>query len=231
MGQVHCKSKHAVQRHILIVAIFVGAVALLVACSNATPQNTVKPTPLPAPTLTLGKSSPVSSALLSPTDLTFNSTYPVAGWQRCDDYSVEKSLERYRAAYQVTSSAAAIWEYGSECSSANQTARVDEYAWLLKSDSAGAELNDALLENSYFDHVTLPPGKKVRQFERNSVVVRTLPMESNNSKPQYAAEIIGQTGSTVALIRITTETELTDENYLELAQLCLDRLQASQGGK
>ena len=224
MDQVHCKPKRT-----LIVAVFIWVVALLVACSNITPQNTVARATSSAATPTFGQPFLVSSALLSPSDLTFNETYPATGWHRCDDYSVDRNLERYRAAYRVTRSAAAIWKYGSGCSSADQKASIDEYAWLLSSEGAASELSGALTASSTLDQVTPPPGNRVRQFGRVSVVVRTLVVEPSSDERRYAAEIIGQAGSAVTYLRMTTETELTDENYLGLIQLCLDRLRAGQG--
>ncbi len=223
MDQVHCEPKRT-----LIVAGFIWVVALLVACSSITPQNTIAPAPSPAATPAFGQPFLVSSALLSPGDLTFNENYPATGWHRCDDYSVDRNLERYRAAYRVTGSAAAIWEYGSGCSGADQKARLDEYAWLLSSEGAASELSGALTASSALDQVTPSPGNQVRRFGRDSVVARTLVVESSDGKRLYAAEIIGQAGSAVAHLRMTTETELTDENYLELVQLCLDRLRTGQ---
>jgi hypothetical protein len=220
-------------------AIIAVVVILAAALSNIDPLQALVPAPALAPaaatpvgassvaTVTPGKPFQVSTALLSPADLTFTGIYPVANWHRCDDYSVDRKLERYRAAYKVTGSAAAIWEYGSGCGNSDQKAQLDEYAWLLKSAIAAAELNDALNTASILGNLPPASSNQVRQFERDSVIVRTLDIESGGQR-RYAAEIIGQAGSAVVSIRMTTEAELTDEDYLGLARLCLDRMRAGQ---
>jgi hypothetical protein len=43
-------------------------------------------------------------------------------------------------------------------------------------------------------------------------------------KKQYVAEMIGQAGSNVTYMRMVTLEALTDEDYLEMARLGLDRL-------
>jgi hypothetical protein len=158
-------------------AIIAVVVILAAALSNIDPLQALVPAPALAPaaatpvgassvaTVTPGKPFQVSTALLSPADLTFTGIYPVANWHRCDDYSVDRKLERYRAAYKVTGSAAAIWEYGSGCGN-RPKGRLDEYAWLLKSDIAAAELSHALNTASILGNLPPASSDQVSAFER-----------------------------------------------------------------
>ena len=60
-----------------------------------------------------GRVSP--AVLVAPADLVFDGAYPASGWRRCDDYSIDRTLEQYRRTYKITSSIAAVWEYGTRC--------------------------------------------------------------------------------------------------------------------
>ena len=124
----------------------------------------------------------------------------------------------------VAESAAAIWEYGSKCSSADQKARLDEYAWRLKSSDAAMKLSGDLVATSSLDQLAPQSHDQVRQFERDGVLVRTLSVESGSDRRQYVAEIIGLACLDVVYMRITSAAVLTDEDYLGMAQLCLARL-------
>ena len=253
MDQVDFELKRPRRQRLLPVAILICWVALLGACSNVMPAVTsathpaptspaiaapAQPQPaapsesvFPAASPTSGTPRRVPDALLSPADLTFNAAYPAAGWHRCDDYYVDRNLERYRSAFKVRESAAAIWEYGSKCSSADQKARLDEYAWRLQNIDAVLKLSDDLVATASLDQQTSQSHDQVRQFERDAVWVRTLPVESKDGKRQYVAEIVGQAGRNVVYMRITTATALTDEDYLGMARLCLDRLAAGEGAR
>ncbi len=200
------------------------------------PTPALAPSATPAnaslrPTLAPGRLAAASTALLWPADLTFNGTYSLADWQRCDDYSVDKTLVSYRAMYHVATSAAAIWEHGSGCNHADQNARLDEYVWLLESDYAATDLSGALNAASTLNNLSPSSGNQFRQFEREGVMVRTLDSESSSGQRQYAAEIIGQAGPAVISIHMTTATVLSDEDYVGLARLSLERIHAGQAGK
>ncbi len=228
MDQIQRKPNPSLFRCILASA---WLMVFLAACGSATPQNTAVPaTPAASPSATFAGSKPfpVSSALLSPADLNFNEAYPAAGWQRCDDYTMAKNLDKLRTSYKVTGSAAATWEYANECGSNDQPIHLDEYAWLLQSETAAADLRSALIATSYVNQMTPMPGERLMRFERDGVLVRALPIKTDNGQKLYAAEIVGQDGAALTMMRIATEVELTDDNYVALARLLLDRLHAGQ---
>jgi hypothetical protein len=244
--------KRILRRCLWLGAVWVSVAALLGACSgsgpapiSATRQSSAapataapaQPQPVasavstsPATSPMSGKPFRVTDALLVPADLTFKETFPATGWHRCDDYALGKSLADFRSKYKVVESAAAIWEYGSKCGSADQKARLDEYTWRLPNEDAVLKLSGYLADTSYFDQLTPELRKQVREFQRDAMLVRSSPVESNDKK-QYVAEIIGQAGLDVVYMRMATEKALADEEYLALARLCLDRLRAGEGAK
>ena len=245
MDHVELELKYVRRQRLLLVTVFACAIALLGACSNFMPAVTPATRPASSGTAAAAQSQPtappvsaspaaspasdrpfrVPDALLLPADLTFNAAYPAAGWHRCDDYALGKNLEKFRTDYKVAESAAAIWEHGSKCSSADQKARLDEYAWRMQNQDAVVKLTGFLGDTSYFDQLTPELREQVREFERDAVLVRVSPVESHGKK-QYVAEMIGQAGLGVTYMRIATATALTDEEYLEIARLGLDRLAA-----
>jgi hypothetical protein len=237
MVQVRFALKRTLRQRLLLVAVFASVVALLAACSGSAPAAPVQPTPTapvvstpPAASPTSGKPFRVTDALLAPADLTFRETYPAAGWHRCDDYALGKSLEDLRLKYKVVESAAAIWEHGSKCGSADRKAQLTEYAWRLPNEDAVLKLSGYLTDTSYFDQLTPELRKQVRELQRDGMLVRSSPVEADGKK-QYVAEVIGQAGLDVAYMRMTTEKALTDEEYLALARSSLDRLRAGEGAK
>jgi hypothetical protein len=247
MVQVRFALKLILRQRLLLGAILVAMAALLGACSGGVPAATSatrqSPAPLaiaapaqPHPTVpsvsaspsanpTSDKSFRVPDALLSPADLTFGGAYPAASWHRCDDYAIAKNLEKFRTDYKVTQSAAAIWEHGGKCGSADRKAQLTEYAWRLPNEDAVLKLSDYLVGTSYFDQLTPELRKQVREFQRDTMLVRSSPVESNGKK-QFVAEVIGQAGLDVVYMRMATEKTLADEEYLALARTCLDRLRA-----
>ena len=162
--------------------------------------------------------------LLSPRDLTFDGAYPVAGWRRCDDYTVDRNLERYRRLYKVTSSIAAVWAYGSGCGSADEQARIDEYAWLARDQGAAARLIQGMNAQSYLGSLAPDLRSQIRQFGSGDVRVRALARHGRDGKTQFVAEIIGQHGIAVAYLRLMTEKALSDDEYLLLGRRYLDRV-------
>jgi hypothetical protein len=252
MDQVQCARRGASRGRFLFVVFFALVVVLLGACSNIEPAATSATRPAamspttaaaaqPQPAVPPVSASPAASpksgrpfrvpdALLAPADLSFNAAYPAAGWHRCDDYALAKSLQDFRLKYKVVESAAAIWEYGSKCGAADQKARLDEYAWRLPNEDAVLKLSGYLADTSYFDQLTPELRKQVREFQRDAMLVRSSPVESNGKK-QFVAEVIGQAGLDVAYMRMTTEKTLTDEEYLALARSSLDRLRAGEAAK
>jgi hypothetical protein len=247
MVQVRFALKRTLRQRLLLGAAWVSVTVLLSACSGGGPAATsatrqspaatavsAQPQPVasavsasPATSPTSGKPFRVTDALLAPADLTFKETYPATGWHRCDDYALGKNLADFRSKYKVVESAAAIWEYGSKCGSADQKARLDEYAWRLPNEDAVQKLSGYLTDTSYFDQLMPELRKQVREFQRDAMLVRTSPVESNGKK-QFVAEVIGQAGLDVAYMRMATEKALADGEYLALAQTCLDRLRAGE---
>jgi hypothetical protein len=247
MVQVRCALKRILRQRFLLGAAWVSVAVLLGACSgngtavtSATRESpaatapSAQPQPVasavsasPATSPTSGKPFRVTDALLAPADLAFGETYPAAGWHRCDDYTLGKNLADFRSKYKVVESAAAIWEYGNKCGSTDQKARLDEYAWRLPNEDAVLKLSGYLVGTSYFDQLTPELRKQVREFQRDAMLVRTSPIESNGKK-QFVAEVIGQAGLDVAYIRMATEQALGDEEYLALGRTCLDRLRAGE---
>jgi hypothetical protein len=249
VNQIQPVSKLRLLQRLLLVTVFIGAAALLGACANTGPAVTPAAPPMslplstvaPGPSLSVaspGSASPVAAptsgkpfwlpdVLLSPTDLAFNGALPASGWQRCDDYAVDRNLENFRKDYEVAESTAAVWEYGSKCGSADRTARLDEYAWQMQDTDAAVKLGGYLGDTSYFDQLGSQLQSQVREFERDSVLVRTMPVEPIGGKRQYVAEMIGQDGLKIVYLRMATAQELADEDYLGMARLSLDRLRAA----
>jgi class 3 adenylate cyclase len=130
----------------------------------------------------------------------------------------------------VAESAAAVWEYGGKCGSADRQARLDEYAWRMADIDAAVQLSGFLGDTSYFDQLGTELRSQVQELEREAVLVRTLPVEANDKK-QYVAEIIGQDGTDIVYLRMTTAQELTGDDYLGMARQVLDRMrEASDAG-
>jgi hypothetical protein len=247
MVQVRFALKRVLRQRWLLGAALVSVAALLGACSasgpaatSATRQSTAaaaapaQPQPVatavstsPATSSASGKPFRVTDALLSPADLTFGGAYPAAIWQRCDDYAIARNLEKFRTDYKVTQSAAAVWEHGSKCGSTDRKAQLTEYAWRLPNEDAVLKLSGYLVGTSYFDQLTPELRKQVREFQRDAILVRSSPVESNGKK-QFVAEVIGQVGLDVAYMRMATEEALADEEYLALARTCLDRLRTGE---
>jgi hypothetical protein len=247
MDHIESELKHIRRQRLLCVVVIAGVIALLGACTNVMPAATsatrAAPTPSnvtapaqsqptappvsasPAASPTSGKPFRMPDALLSPADLTFSAAYPAEGWHRCDDYAVDRNLEKFRKDYEVAESAAAVWQHGSSCNSVDQKARLDEYAWRMQNQDAVVKLSGFLGDTSYFDQLTPELRKQVRELERESVLVRISPVESNG-KTLYVAEMIGQAGLDVTYMRIATAEALADEDYLGIARLGLDRLAA-----
>jgi hypothetical protein len=183
---------------------------------SAPAQN--RPSPQPA---AVGRLAPES--LLAPADLTLAGAYPVAGWRRCDDYTVDRNLERYRGAFAVTSSVAAVWAYGSGCGSADKQAHIDEYAWRARNQGAAAQLLDAMSAESYLGNLSPDLRSQVREFGGSDVWVATAALPGRDGKTQFVAEIVGQRSSTVAYMRVITAKALSDAEYLQLGRAYLDR--------
>jgi hypothetical protein len=183
-----------------------------------------EPTVAPAP----DRPFYLPDALLSPGDLGFDGAYSESGWRRCDDYAVGKNLQDFRSKYDVAESAAAIWEYGSECGSTERAARLDEYALQMEDIDAAVQLSGFFADTSYFDQLAPEKRKQVREFERESVLVRASLIEPIGGKKQYIAEMIGQDGRGIVYLRLATADGLSDETYQGMARQVLERMRAAE---
>jgi hypothetical protein len=192
---------------------------------TATP--TQEPTPIPIPLTDID----LNRALLQPADLTLGDTKPAEGWLKCDRTYFRNTLAQKSSQIKVEKADAVSWVFGAGCEAGTSALTVDEYVWIAENERYASRLAEDLKGDSglqLFQPMTIHP---LKRSDFGPTTLTTLEIQLMRELEGFTgAEVVTQFGEAVVFLSITTREDLIDQDYLDLGELSVKRLQRAQMG-
>lgn len=211
--------------------VVIGMVAVISACSiggyssTETPVHTqvVQPTTVPLGEINLEK-SPLESE-----DLTLGDTFPADGWRRCDQEHLGKTLAQKSSLVETENAGAVSWQYGAECGAEANVLTIDEYVWIAKNERHASRFAEMMKDSPGLKALEPVSLHQIQRSDFGPVTSTTLEIQLlPELKGFTSAEIVTQYDEAVILIVVTAQLDLIEQDYLDLAESSVKRLQIAQ---
>lgn len=200
-----------------------GPMQVPVPTATSTQEST--PTPMPLAGIDLNR------ALLQSADLTLGDTMPEEGWLKCKDESLKEALAKKSSQIKVAKADGVSWNFGADCESGKSALSVVEYVWIAENERYASRLAETLKDARGlrgFQPMTMHQPKR---SDFGPTTLTTLKIQLvPELKGFTGAEVVTQFGEAVVSLSITTREDLIDQDYLDLSELSVKRLQRAQMG-